>query len=85
MSDLNSLPILANGRDGIPLSELGDWQLVPTSSAIDRHQGERISAVRGYLVPFSLAGAVLADFNEKLEEQNYSPPEGYRLQLGGEA
>ena len=65
MSDLSSLPILANGRDGIPLSELGDWQLVPTSSSIDRRQGERISSVRGYLTPFSLAGGVLADFTRK--------------------
>jgi len=85
MSDLNSLPILANGRDGIPLSELGDWQLVPTASSITRRQGERISAVRGYLIPFTLAGGVLADFTEKLEQQNYKPPPGYRLQLGGEA
>ncbi len=85
MSDLASLPILANDRDGIPLSELGSWQLSPTASSIDRRQGERISAVRGYLTPFALAAGVLDNFMEKLETQGYTPPEGYRLQLGGEA
>jgi multidrug efflux pump subunit AcrB len=41
--------------------------------------------VRGYLTPFALAAGVLDNFMEKLETQGYTPPEGYRLQLGGEA
>jgi multidrug efflux pump subunit AcrB len=85
MSDLNSLPILTNANSGIPLSELGDWKLIPTASSIDRRQGERLSAVKGYITPFSLPGSVLADFLQKLDEQNYTPPQGYRLQVGGEA
>lgn len=84
-TDLSSLPVSTRSGSGVPLEELGTWQVVPASSAIDRLDGERISTVQGFLVPFVLPATALSDFRDKLEQAGYQPPAGYALQLGGEA
>jgi len=85
ISDLATLPMLTTGGRGVPLDELGRWEMIPTASAIDRRQGERISTVQAYLVPFTLPAGVLAEFREKIDAQGFELPAGYRLQIGGEA
>ncbi|NCF45237.1 MAG: AcrB/AcrD/AcrF family protein, partial [Proteobacteria bacterium] len=85
MADLTTLPMLANNRDGIPLQELGEWQLQPTASAIDRRQGERLSTVQALLQPFTLPDTVMQDIRIALEATGYQPPPGYRLSVGGVA
>ena len=85
MADLTTLPMLANNRDGIPLQELGEWQLQPTASAIDRRQGERLSTVQAFLQPFTLPDTVMQDIRATLVEKGYQPPPGYRLSVGGVA
>ena len=85
MADLTTLPMLANNRDGIPLQELGEWQLQPTASAIDRRQGERLSTVQAFLQPFTLPDTVMHDIRATLAEKGYQPPPGYRLSVGGVA
>jgi multidrug efflux pump subunit AcrB len=85
MADLTTLPMLANNRDGIPLQELGEWQLQPTASAIDRRQGERLSTVQAFLQPFTLPDTVMQDIRTTLAEKGYQPPPGYRLSVGGVA
>ena len=51
VADLQSLPLVGSSGQSIPLDQLGSWQLVPTASAIDRHQGKRVNTVRGYVTP----------------------------------
>ena len=85
MADLTTLPMLAKNRDGIPLQELGEWQLQPTASAIDRRQGERLSTVQAFLQPFTLPDTVMQDIRATLAEKGYQPPPGYRLSVGGVA
>jgi len=92
VGDLATLPIVGrNGTQGsaavsgVPLDELGRWELEPTAAAIDRRQGERLSTVQGYLVPFVLPAGVLAEFRERIEEEGRALPQGYRLEFGGEA
>ncbi len=92
VSDLATLPIVRReGRPGdaalagVPLDELGRWELVPTASAIDRRQGERLSTVQGHLLPYVLPAAVLAEFRQRVEAEGRTLPEGYRLEFGGEA
>ena len=92
VADLASLPLVANSNGagsmavaGVPLDELGSWQLRPTAAAIDRYQGERVSTVQGFLVPFTLPAAVLGEFREKMAAEGRSLPPGYRLEFGGEA
>ena len=85
MADLTTLPMLTMGGDGIPLEELGEWQLQPTASAIDRRQGERLSTVQAFLQPFTLPDSVMGDIQKALAQQDYEPPPGYRLSVGGVA
>jgi multidrug efflux pump subunit AcrB len=70
---------------GVPLDELGEWHLVPTVSAIDRRQGERVSTVQGFLMPFALPAPALAEFRSRIEQAGFALPAGYRMQIGGEA
>ena len=92
VADLASLPIVgrvstAGGSSmaGVPLDELGEWQLQPTAAAIDRRQGERLSTVQGFLVPFTLPAGVLADLRIELAALGRTLPPGYRIEFGGEA
>ena len=85
MSDLITMPMLTSTGQGIPLNELGEWKMQPTASAIDRRQGERVSTVQGYLVPFTLPAEVFKEFRTQINLQNFSLPPGYRLEIGGEA
>ena len=89
VSDLVTLPIVgrSNGVSAaaVPLDELGAWELKPTAAAIDRRQGERLSTVQGFLVPFVLPAGVLAEFRERVDVEARSLPEGYRIEFGGEA
>ncbi|MEM9624048.1 MAG: efflux RND transporter permease subunit, partial [Pseudomonadota bacterium] len=84
-ADLASLPVLSSGGRGVPLNQLGEWQLVPTASAIDRRQGQRVSTVQAYLVPFTLPATALSEIRDKLEADGFALPPGYELQFGGEA
>ena len=85
VADLTTLPLLAGEGRGVPLDQLGRWEVVPTAAAIDRYQGSRVTTIQGYLVPFTLAGGVLAEFRQRLEASNFVLPDGYMLQIGGEA
>ena len=85
VADLATLPLVTSGGRGVPLEELGDWELVPTATAIDRRQGERLSTVQAFLVPFTLPAGVMTDLRARLEQEGFKVPAGYQLQIGGEA
>ena len=85
MADLTALPLGTGSSRGVPLQELGQWQLLPTAAAIDRLQGERLSTVQAFLQPFTLPDTVLKQIQVELAEQGYKPPPGYRLSIGGVA
>ncbi len=85
VADLASLPLLTQGGAGVPLEQLGSWEIVPVVSKIERRQGDRISTVQGFLVPFALPAPSLAAFREQLDTAGFTMPAGYRLEIGGEA
>ncbi|MGI9327406.1 MAG: efflux RND transporter permease subunit [Pseudomonadales bacterium] len=85
VNDLATLPVPTANGGSVPLDQLGQWVLRPTPSAIDRYQGERVSNVRAFLVPFTLPAGVMAEFQQRLTDSNFTLPPGYRLDLGGEA
>jgi len=92
VSDLATLPIVGRSSTnsmtsvaGVPLDQLGTWQLQPTAAAIDRRQGDRLSTVQGYLIPFVLPAGVLQEFRAAVEKETRTLPAGYRLEFGGEA
>ena len=85
MTDLSSLPLLSATGASVPLDQLGTWDVVPVASAINRQDGQRISTVQGYLMPFVLPASALAEFRTRLQAEGFALPAGYSLQLGGEA
>ncbi|MEM7077109.1 MAG: efflux RND transporter permease subunit [Pseudomonadota bacterium] len=84
-NDLATLPLLSSGGAGIPLDQLGEWQLVPTATAIDRRQGDRLNTIQAFLVPYTLPASVLQKVEQALVDANFALPPGYALQFGGEA
>lgn len=84
-SDLATLPVTSATGQSVPLDQLGRWELRPAASAIDRYQGERISTVQAFLVPFTLPATVLAQFEDKIAAAGIELPAGYRFEFGGEA
>jgi multidrug efflux pump subunit AcrB len=85
VTDLATLPLAGRDRTTVPLDEIGRWELVPTPTAIDRRQGERLSTVQGFVVPFTLPAGVLGEFRQRLATEGTGLPPGYRLEFGGEA
>ena len=85
ISDLSSLPVLTSAGRQMPLDALGEWELVPTPTAIHRRDGSRVATVQGFVTPFLLPAGVLADFQEKILASGFQMPSGYSYQVGGEA
>lgn len=72
-------------QDWIPLSSLGELSLKPEIAAITRRNGERVNTILAYLYPgipaIDVSNAVVAS----LEEQGFTLPNGYSLQIAGDA
>jgi len=69
----------------IPLSALGNVELVPELATISRRNGQRVNTVQGFIVAGTLPAKVLADFKQQLEESDFQLPLGYWYEFGGEA
>lgn len=89
VSDIRSLPMPTGTPSsiggGIPLDQLGTWSLQPAATTINRYQGERLTVVQGFLVPFTLPATAMSKFEERLAASDFAVPSGYRLEIGGEA
>jgi len=73
------------GVAGVPLSAMSTIDLVPELSAITRVNGERSNTVQAFLVPYTLIAESLLDFRRRLDDSDFTLPEGYRLEFGGES
>ncbi|MEM8778267.1 MAG: efflux RND transporter permease subunit [Cyanobacteria bacterium P01_G01_bin.49] len=67
-----------------PTSALGEFNLVPELANIARYDEQRVNTVQGYITAGVLPSAVLANFQEQLEANNFQLPPGYRYEYGGE-
>ncbi|MGP9805415.1 efflux RND transporter permease subunit [Paracoccus sp. NSM] len=90
---VGDMPILPPGaanaaraglHPGVPLSSLGTLQLEPSESTITRRNGERVNNVQAYLMPGVLPAIALAGAMALLEAEGYAPPQGIRLETGGD-
>ncbi len=70
---------------GAPLSALGTMKLTPVVSQIIHLDGRRLVTASANIMPFTLPEIALTDFLTRLEESGFAMPEGYELQIGGEA
>ena len=69
----------------VPLSALGQINLVPETAIITRRNGQRLNTVQGFITAGVLPSTVLADFQQRLSESNFQLPPGYSMEWGGEA
>ncbi|MEN0111296.1 MAG: efflux RND transporter permease subunit, partial [Planctomycetota bacterium] len=68
----------------MPLSAVASLSLAPERSAIPHFNSERMNEVKAYLTAGSLPAASQADFERRLAESDFTLPDGYRLEFGGE-
>ncbi|MFN7270179.1 MAG: efflux RND transporter permease subunit, partial [Cereibacter sp.] len=54
-------------------------------STINRLNGERVNDVQAYLMPGVLPAVALAEAMALMEAEGYAPPQGIRLQIGGDS
>jgi multidrug efflux pump subunit AcrB len=69
----------------VPLSTLGRLDLQPSESTITRRNGERVNTVQAFLMPGVLPAQALAEAMALLDAQGYAPPQGIRLETGGDS
>lgn len=91
---IGDMPILPPGATrvastgsfpAVPLSTLGTLRLEPSESTITRRNGERVNTVQAYLMPGVLPAVALAEAMAHLEADGYAPPQGIRLETGGDS
>lgn len=94
LSAIRDLPISApslartaenGGFASLPLSAIADISLEPADGVINRRNGERINTVQGFILRSVLPEEALKVVQAKLDENGFSLPAGYRLELGGDS
>jgi multidrug efflux pump len=84
---LATLPLVSPRAPGewIPAAALGGLRLAPETAAITRRNGERVNTIEAWLTPDALPIEVTAELRRLLHAQGFTPPPGYRLELGGDS
>jgi multidrug efflux pump subunit AcrB len=75
----------ADGYRGVPLTALGEVNVVPAETPIHRRNGERINTVQGFVERNVLPEVALAQVQQRIAESGLELPPGYRLEVGGDA
>jgi len=70
---------------GIPLTALGEVEVVPAQTPIYRRDGERINTVQGFVQREVLPEEALQKVLASVEQSNFAMPHGYRLEIGGDS
>lgn len=84
--DLVNASLTRQGRyGGVPLTALGNVQVVPAEATIYRRNGERINTVQGFVERNVLPEVALAQVQERIASSGLILPPGYRLEVGGDA
>lgn len=86
INQLNNFPVInPENIDFIPLSAISDLQIKPSRGAIPHRDGMRVNVIEGYVRAGVLPSVALKDILDTLEEENFTLPSGYRLEVGGES
>ncbi|MBE9048020.1 efflux RND transporter permease subunit [Pleurocapsales cyanobacterium LEGE 10410] len=87
LSQIASLNLSSNSsenNDFRSTDAIGEFNLVPELANISRYNEQRVNTIQGYITAGVLPSLVLANFQEKLEAENFQLPPGYRYEWGGE-
>ncbi|GLS83622.1 efflux RND transporter permease subunit [Paraferrimonas haliotis] len=82
---LESITLLSKQGNGVVLAAIATTDISASRSVIPRRDGERVNVIEGYIEAGILPSVVLTALQQKLAEQGFSLPSGYRLQIGGES
>lgn len=94
LSDIRSLSVLGpqtaqliqqERYAGIPLASLGELKLVPSEGKILRRNGERINNIQGFVPRDILPEEALKKVQREMARDNFTLPEGYRIEYGGDS
>jgi len=69
----------------VPVSTVAEIELSPQRAAIARFGGVRMNELKLYLTAETLAAPTLAALTQALDDNHFSLPIGYSMELGGEA
>lgn len=75
----------ATSTKTVPLTALSDLELLPEIATILHYDGRRMNEVQAYVTAGTLPADVLADFQQRLADADFTLPPGYSMELGGEA
>ncbi len=76
---------LVGENQSIPISTLGNWELQPSDSSIQRIDNQRVNEIRAQVESGQLPSVVLSEFKSRLVQQGFSLPPGYSILYGGES
>ncbi|MBD2253229.1 efflux RND transporter permease subunit [Nostoc parmelioides] len=90
LGDIASSTLLSPGNSNqsgnrvVPLSAVGNVEIVPDVVTISRRNGKRVNTVQGFIPAGMLAAQVQNDFQDRLTASNFTLPSGYSWDFGGE-
>ncbi len=70
---------------GIPLTALGNLNVVPAETSIHRRNGERINTVHAFVERDVLPEVALRRVQQQIAQSGLHMPTGYRLEIGGDS
>jgi multidrug efflux pump subunit AcrB len=79
-----NLVVPASGR-WVPASALGQPDLRPELATITRFNGERVNTILGYVEAGELPIEVAEIITERLNDEGFTLPTGYRLEISGDS
>ena len=82
---LASQTATGNPTPAIPLSTVGEFDLIPSLSAIEHRNGKRVNDVLGFTEAGVLPAIVLETFKQRMSELSFNLPLGFSTEFGGEA
>lgn len=86
-SSISSLAIVSPDAAGarLPVMSLGEIELRPEASSISRQNGVRSNEVFGYIQRNALAIDVTNAILDRVEEEGFEVPPGYRFEVAGDS
>ncbi len=86
LADIASMPLLAGGGAGwVPADALGPMRLEPESASITRRNGERVNVIHAWVQPGVLPIEAAAEVLARLDDEGFTLPPGYSLQMEGDS
>ena len=86
---ITSLNLRPSDRDpdaaSVPLSTLGEIELVSEPAIVSRRNGRRVNTIQGFIRAGVIPATVLEQLKQRLEKNDFQLPPGYSFDFGGEA